>query len=564
MNRRTFLSSFAPRVNLAPIPEQQTLGLEPYEGVWNNQTAAHLLRRTTFGIRANEISQIVSMGMDAAVAQLLTAPTGNGQPINYYAGGDGLVSLGNSWVPPAIVNEFYEFGRLNSVKLWIFNRMLTRNLTVYDKMVLFWHNHFVVEAASVGSSAMLYKYFNTIDQNTLGNFKTMTLAISRTPAMLRYLNGEYNSAVAPDENYARELQELFTVGKGADAQFTEADVQAAAKVLTGYRINPLDHTQWFFNGFEHDSTNKQFSPFYSNTIINGQTGEYGQYELNAMLDMIFAVPEVAKFLCRKLYRFFVYYQITPDIETNVIEPLADVFRDYNYEILPVLETLFKSQHFYDSWNYACYIKSPLDYTLGLCRSFDIAFWSGVSNNIFYQNWQVANANRLKCCDVFHDRAAQTAMEIGQHPNVSGWPAYYQEPMFNEVWINADTYSKRMELAHQLCQNGIGSGYLEFSTPSNVTLKINLTGFAQSLTQPGDPNTLVSETLERLYSYPVDAEFTDYLKSFLLSGTTDDYYWTSAWNNYISAPNNASYKAIVETRLRNMLEYMLTQPEYQLM
>lgn len=78
--------------------------------------------------------------------------------------------------------------------------------------------------------------------------------------MLRYLNGEYNSAVAPDENYARELQELFTVGKGADAQFTEADVQAAAKVLTGYRINPLDHTQWFFNGFEHNSTNERFRP----------------------------------------------------------------------------------------------------------------------------------------------------------------------------------------------------------------------------------------------------------------------------------------------------------------
>jgi len=561
MNRRTFLSNFAP---VFPKPALLQSGLEPYDEAWNNQTAAHLLRRTTFGIRANEIEQIAAMGLEAAVAQLLTAPAGNGQPINYYAGGDGFVSLGNSWVPPAIVNEFYEFGRTNSNKLWLINRMLTRNLTVFDKMALFWHNHFVVESAAVGSSAMIYKYFAAIDQYTFGNFKTLTLAISRTPAMLRYLNGEYNSAAAPDENYARELQELFTIGKGPDAQFTEEDVQTAARVLTGFRINPLDHTQWFFNGFEHDAGDKQFSGFYGNTIINGQSGEYGQYELNNMLDMIFAVPEVARFICRKIYRYFVYYQITPDIETNIIEPLADIFRNNDYEILPVLDALFKSSHFYDSMNFACYIKSPLDYILGICRNFDIPFWTGSSNNIFYQNWQVANANRYKCCDVLHDRATQTAMEIGQHPSVSGWPAFYQEPMFNEVWINSDTYSKRMEFAHQLCQNGINTGYLQFSNPSNFTLKINLTGFALSLSQPEDPNLLVSQTIERLYSYPVDEEFTAYLKSFLLSGTGEDYYWTSAWNNFVAFPDNITYKTIVETRLRNMIEYMLTQPEYQLL
>src|SRR6478672_11169439 len=147
--------------------------------------------------------------------------------------------------------------------------------------------------------------------------------------MLRYLNGYLNTATAPDENYGRELQELFTIGKDPVtnlAPYAEDDVKNAAKILTGHRINGNTFS-YFFDATRHDSTDKTFSTFYNNTVIKGRTGAAGAQETDDLLNMIFAKNEVSKFIVRKLYRWFVYYVIDETTEANVIEPLATIFRD---------------------------------------------------------------------------------------------------------------------------------------------------------------------------------------------------------------------------------------------
>jgi uncharacterized protein (DUF1800 family) len=175
---------------------------------------------------------------------------------------------------------------------------------------------------------MCYRYNILLRQYALGNFKEMTRAVTMDPAMLKYLNGNANTKKAPDENYGRELQELFTVGKGPGSHYTEADVKAAAHVLTGFRIEnkSLPDIHGVFDAGRHDENDKQFSDFYQNTTIKGRKGKEGEMELDDLLALIFSQPEVARFICRKLYRFFVYHNIDEETEKTIIEPLAELFR----------------------------------------------------------------------------------------------------------------------------------------------------------------------------------------------------------------------------------------------
>ena len=150
--------------------------------------------------------------------------------------------------------------------------MINQDRSIREKMLLFWHNHFATETVDVGNGNLLYKHVNLMRTSALGNFKQLVRDITLDPAMLVYLNGRFNTATAPDENYGRELQELFTIGKESNPNYTEADVKAAAKVLTGWRVDTnLNTFPSYFTSSRHDSTNKVFSSFYNNTVITGRT-----------------------------------------------------------------------------------------------------------------------------------------------------------------------------------------------------------------------------------------------------------------------------------------------------
>src|SRR5699024_10279576 len=154
--------------------------------------------------------------------------------------------------------------RRKSFKAWWVGLMLNQNRSLHEKMTLFWHNLFATETASIGDARMAYKNNVLLRQYAFGNYKMLTKLVTKDAAMLRYLKGYLNTKNATDENYARELQELFTVGKDPTQQYTQSDVEAAAKVLTGFRIDTSTVT-YYFDPSKHDTTNKQFSSFYNNT-----------------------------------------------------------------------------------------------------------------------------------------------------------------------------------------------------------------------------------------------------------------------------------------------------------
>jgi uncharacterized protein (DUF1800 family) len=362
--------------------------------------------------------------------------------------------------------------------------------------------------------------------------------------MLRYLNGYLSSKTAPDENYGRELQELFTLGKNVAVKYTEEDVKAAAKVLTGWRINSTYNV--YFEPTVHDTTNKQFSAYYNNKIITGKTLAAGATETDELISMIFERPEVAKFICRKIYQFFVYYYIDDTIETNIITPLADIFVKNNFEIKPVLDVLFKSEHFYDTLYFGCQIKSPIEHVVTCIREYNIVFPNAVTD--------YADAYYL-----FNNMLNQM-ISIGQNPtdppNVAGWPAYYQAPEYYELWINADTLPKRNKFTDLMVE----SGY----TRNTKKVVINPIEFVKSISAtPSNPNILIDDLFAYLLSTDVSTAFKANLKKqILLSGQVSDYYWTDAWNIYLTTPTTINFN-IVNVRLKTLLKYIMNMPDYQL-
>jgi uncharacterized protein (DUF1800 family) len=533
-------------------------GIEPYNGPFGKAELRHLLRRTLFGVRQSDMSFFSNKTLAEVVDSLLTTSAAAALPApplkNYYEPNNNFdpeIAPGQTWVYTQD-NALANSRRKASLKAWWIGLELRQERSILEKMVLFWHNHFPIDVDDK-SVIMGYIYSRTVRQNALGNVKNLVKLITLDPMMLRYLNGAASNVVAPDENYARELQELFTVGKGENAHFTEGDVRAAARVLTGYQITIQSAGfpfQTIFQPSRHDTGDKQFSAFYNNTLIRGRSGTEGAKELDDLLTMIFNQNEVALFICRKLYRFFVYHKIDAAVEATVIAPLADLFRQSNYAILPVLKALLTSNHFFDAVFKGSMIKSPLDFVVGMGRSFDVVLPEFTANDF------PSIQNTYNAWSAFHlvdtNGAAAQRQALADPPNVAGWPAYYQEPNYYKLWIDAETYPKRVKFAENLV-NGTGiSG-----------VAVDIINFTKSLADPQDVTKLMDNALESLYSVPISPTFRSRLKGILLSGQSDDYYWTTAWNAFISSPTPVN-RAVVETRLLAFYRALVIRPEFNLM
>jgi len=542
MDRRSFITA----KTQTNTPEFRTnTGLLPYFPPFGNAEVIHLLRRVLFGVKQADISKVKGKTLDEVLDLLLTASPTPPPPVNNYndtSYTDPVVPLGQTWVTAP--NDGNATSRRNtSFKSWWTGLMLNQNTSIHEKMVLFLHNHFATETLDINDPRYVYKQNALLRSFALGNFKALVKEITLDPGMLRYLNGYLNNKTSPDENYGRELQELFTLGKGPKSNYTESDVKQAAKVLTGYTVNATTISS-AFDPNRHDTGNKQFSAFYNNTLITGKTGAAGATELDELINMIFQQPETALHICRRLYRFFVYYEIDQATETNVIVPLAAIFRSSNYEIKPVLKALFSSEHFFDPVNRACLIKGPVDFCVGLCREFNIVFpLSTDSVNHYYMH------------DYIRTQASNMQQNLGDPPSVAGWAAYYQEPQFHELWINADTLPRR----NQFSDTMIGNGY----TRNGKKINIDILSFVDSLPNPADPNILINDSLSLIYSIEISQEVRNFLKSILLSGQSTDSYWTGAWVTYKANVNITANRTIVLTRLQSMFKYLMNLPEYQL-
>ena len=555
MDRREFVTAKKKIEPAKPNETEVTVrtfsGLTPYNGPWTSNEVIHLLKRTMFGSTPDDINFFLGLGMSQSVDSLLTVPaTPPAPPVKNYNNNnipttdpDYNIPMGQTWV--TINTTDAEGQRRNSLKAWWMGLMINQERNIREKMTLFWANHFSIETSDLGRMIWAYNNNALCRKNALGNFKQFVRDVTLDVAMLRYLNGYLNISSAPDENYARELQELFTLGKENNPNYTEDDVKKAARVLTGWKINGNTNT-FSFTASQHDTTSKQFSSFYNNTVITGRSGTTaGDLELTDLINMIFSKStEVSTFIVKKLYRYFVYYKIDAATEANVINPLAQLFISSNWEIKPVLAALLKSEHFFDVVNQGCYIKSPVDLVVSVCREFGVVFPNATDYVNAYNMWSFMQSY-----------AALLQQNIGDPPNVAGWAAFYQAPQFHETWINADTYPRRNLFTDTM----IGPGY----TRSGQKIIIDPVSFTKKLSNPSDPNILMNDALRIFFRIDLSAASKTALKNqILLSNQAQDYYWTNAWAAYISNPTAANYQ-VVYTRLRDLYKYLMDLAEYQL-
>ena len=554
MDRRDFLTARRKKRTDTPtsVTSYRTLsGINPYAGAWTENEVIHLLKRTMFGAKRADVAYFKSRGMSQSIDELLfpTAPDPN-PPVKEYVTSttattpDGNIAQGTTWVNDLNNDGTVQSQRRASYKKWLTGNMINQDRSIREKMNLFWIDHFGNESGDVGNTNWIYKQQQLIRQYALGNFKNLVYNISTDVSMLRYLNGYLNQAAAPDENYGRELMELFTLGKGPDSRYTEADVKETAKVLTGWQINGTTALP-IFTSSRHSTVNKQFSSFFNNTIITGRTGATaGTLELTDLMNMIFGQNEVAKYIVRRLYRWFVYYTIDSTTEANVITPLADLFRSNNYEIKPVLSALFKSEHFFDVINRGCMIKNPADHVVGALREMNAVFPVSTDWSTNYGMW-----------NVFYNWIVNMGQNPHDPPNVSGMPAYYQEPSFHEIWITADTLPKR----NQYTDTMINSGY----SVNSIRVQFNCVVFAQTLSNPGNPNDLIDESIKLFFRNDLSPQSKAQIKTqILLSGQQWDYYWTNAWMAWVSSPTTPNFN-VINTRLKTFYQYLFNLSEYQL-
>jgi uncharacterized protein (DUF1800 family) len=553
-----------------------TSGLTPFTGTWNRQTALHLLRRTGYGYKKAHADLIQAMTMSNAVDLILTMPaTPAPPPINWYQSiqpDQSGVPYGADWTTTPI-NDFVvgfetNIHRSEGVKHWMTGLALNQDISIREKMTAFWYHFIPVdfntvldsnnEYCATNSARICFQYMKLFRDNCIGNYKSLIRQMAVAPAMMYYLNNQANNLLAPDENFAREIMELFTLGKGPESQYTQADVVQAARVLTGWRVENLNTAlpTVNFNPALHDFGSKQFSSFYNNTIIEGT----GASELDTFIDMIFSKSKiVSEYIVRRLYRFFVYYDIDANVEANVIVPLAQIFVSNNWEVLPVLKALFKSQHFYDMANRGVYIKSPYDLLVGTCRIFNLQTTPADPNDHFnqYYIWLFLNYVGL----------SGTNQVLGEVPNVSGWPAFYQVPNFHQIWINSITTQVRFSWMTAVI---FGLDIRPDAENFAARLEINEIQFFRDYltnTQMGNPNTVVNTAVDNLLCIGLSTAERNKLKTehllFNLTGGFGDLYWTSAWNNYLADTSNETNRNIVRFALKGLLYSIIGLPEYQL-
>ncbi|AQG78897.1 DUF1800 domain-containing protein [Spirosoma montaniterrae] len=542
--------------------------LDNYTVPLTAKTAAHLLRRATFGPTQAEITAFTGLTATQAVQQLIAnARYTVLPPIDLDST---KPTAGQTYIDKPF-DHSRNFYLGHYLRHWWLGLMTTQAAppSLLDKLALFWQNHFVTTRNTVEDYRFVYQYLVLLRNNALGNFRTFVTKMTKEPAMLRYLNGNENEVGKPNENYARELQELFTVGAvdfAGNKNYTEDDVKAAAKVLTGWQYTNHNVTgsvsfKTTFTDSRHDASNKTFSAHYANTVITGRavsepgTTSAGDAELNDLVDMLLRHPQTPRYICRKLYRWYVNPTVTQAIEDTVIGPLAEFFASpaNNYAIQPVVSKLLTSQVFFDPVNIGSMIKSPLELTVGALRFFNQpvpelpADYAAFGTYFDFVTWRVG----------------QMQMDLIDQATVFGYDAYYQTG-FSKLWINTSTVGLRGDLTDTFIWRWlqIKPGYM---------MGIDLLAWVTSM-QPnfsdvaGTPAISCSEVLtgltKNLFVVDLFPAQQDFLIDTIMMQGIPRTSWQFEWNRYRRNPTNSGDGFAVLWRLQNLMKYMLRMAEYQ--
>ncbi len=545
-----------------------------YQDILGRKKAAHLLRRMTFGATKQEVDAFAQYTPQQAVAKLLKDPNLEFPPPKDTA-------TGQNWVNPAPsdANSGNET-LMHQVKCWWLDQMLNAPLSAKEKMSFFMHTHFTTIESRMKYAPALYYQVKLFSYYALGNFKTIAKKICLDHAMLRHLDGNLNEVGKPNENFAREFLELYSIGKGDQigptdyTNYTEDDIIAASKIFSGYKedkdFSSLDietglaqviiQTNDEGLAGRHDASVKQFSHAFDNQqiapaeLMNGKaTLEAVLDELDQFVEMIFEKEATALHICRKLYRFFMYYDITDEVEQNVIKPLAVELKASNYELIPVLTSLFTSQHFYDLDNQAKednntggIIKSPLDLMAGTFRFFKIDMPSQNTDlSLFYETY---DKGILK---ILNDQG----LDFYEPYEVAGYAAYHQAPAYHRNWISTNYLARRYEFSRLLIE-GIKNEDEQLLYKLDIVAYIDDTS---NITDPTNPELLVRELVDYLLPEEITEERFQYFRKTILLDDLSDINWRKEWEKYKSSGDDSA----VKIQLESLIHTIIQSPEYQL-
>ncbi|MFM1875781.1 MAG: hypothetical protein RL266_1518 [Bacteroidota bacterium] len=366
---------------------------------WDERRVKHLYRRMGFGVNNAGIQAALAMDpatlVDVLVDQAVNLPP---TPAPSWGNWD-LTDYANIGVEgPEQVTAWY--GQFVTDMI---------NNGLRDKLTLFWSNHFVTELDVYQCPSYMFQYYNLLQTYGTGNFKDFVHAIGTCNAMIVYLNSYENTSVSPNENYARELYELFTLGENNG--YTQTDIVETAKALTG------------FNGFTEFCAPITFNPgshSNDNKTIFGQTGNWGYDDV---INILFAQrqTQVAQFICTKIYKYFV----SPVPDQLLIDELANTFLSSNYEIAPVLKQMFKSDHFFDEDVIGVKIKSPMEMMVTFIVESNFGYDEAVINGTQYYGGVLGQ-------------------QIFNPTDVAGWQG-------NHEWVNSSTLTGRWLIIDYFCQ-----------------------------------------------------------------------------------------------------------------
>lgn len=452
--------------------------------VFNSINIKHCLNRIQFGFRESDFARAQALGnWKSLIDEILKTDT--------------LPTAPNAWVntePNATQQNDGSAGRWYlEMSYWWQNLMLKESLRLTERMTLFFHNHFACERDKVNYPQHMYKQNQLFRRFALGNFKQLVKEVSKDPAMLIYLDGNNSRGNGPNENYARELFELFTLGIG---NYTETDIKQAAKALSGWQVSALNanfvSSRWYTE---------------ANLSIFGKTEKF---TLDSLIDWVFEQPACAQFICRKLYKEFIFYKPNEAFVTQ----MANLFKKSNFELKPLMEFILTSDEFYRSDVIGSKIKSPQDLIIGTYKA------------LGFQNLDNANAYEL---------ARILQMQLFQPPNVAGWPG-------QRDWISSTTYSHRQGFTDSLLTGRRYNGVA-------VTSKLNPIDYIRTSPNAEKAVEWVDEKCFLFLASPLPETRKKFLLETLLDGTI-----VANWSTYLPG---------AEARINKFLRALMRLPNYQL-
>lgn len=462
---------------------------------WNDYRIRHLLRRTGFGAPPAAVEAARLMAPQALVDQIIDEAIALPLPEE------------PEWAYWSLSDYDPENARdMANMQIRSWRIKWFRDMTIHgfrEKVALFWHNHFVTRLEDYNCPSYLYQYHKLLQQYALGNFKDLTREMGLTPAMLIFLNGAQNTRLSPNENYARELYELFTLGQGNN--YTQQDIEETARALTGYVYRTEACAPITFQSNRHDTTEK---------TIFGRTGNWGYDDV---IDILFdeRATEISLYVCQKIYSQFVH----PEVDEAVVDALATTFRSNNFELAPVFRQLFKSEHFFDDYLPGTQIKSPIETFVGLVRD---------------GNFPNDNDDLIQGFIYFSNLQDQILFDP---TDVAGWPG-------NRIWLNTNTITFRWQ-SMELYVN-----YL-WETSGEV-----LRSLAKTLSNDSnDPAVVTAALADHFMTHGLTGETayeeaTDVFRGEVPQNYFDDGSWNLDWD-------------VVPEQVTLLLDHLMQQPDFQL-